>query len=177
MTFAVAGDTVTDWRAPNGMSPTSWVTYADQGRVELVGGWARAGVGTQRISMSVRPVDADVLILLTGTNDLQYPFAYDNIELSLQRTVDTVGARDVLVSSIPPVAGFEMKTVRFNAWLARVAYRHDWAFVDAGSTLRGRDCSYRPRMTSDGTRPTPEGARLIGDAIRAALTNRPTAAG
>ncbi|MGH8892030.1 MAG: SGNH/GDSL hydrolase family protein, partial [Actinomycetes bacterium] len=173
ISFAAVGDTVTDWRSSQGMRPESWVTYAASGKVRLVGGWAKPGVGTERISLNVKPVEADVVVLLAGTNDLMFPFAYDNVELSLQRTVDRIGADHVLLSSIPPVNRLPAKTAAFNKWLARVAYRHDWSFVDAGSTVRGSNCKYRPGLSSDGVRPTSEGARLIGQAIRGVLTTRP----
>jgi hypothetical protein len=62
--------------------------------------------------------------------------------------------------------------VQLNEFLSRVAYRHGWSFVDAGSAVQGKDCRYRSGMSSDGIHPTPEGARRIGDAIRAALTGR-----
>lgn len=170
VTFAAVGDTVTDWKSRKSLAATSWVTYADTGNVELVGGWAKEGVGTERISLAAKPTDADVAVILTGTNDLMFPFVYDNVELSLQKTVDKLGTDKVLLSSVPPVDAEPAKTAKFNAWLARVAYRHDWAFVDAGSAVRSGRCKYRKGMTTDGVRPTPEGARLIGEAIHSALT-------
>lgn len=172
ISFAAVGDTVTAWRTSKGMNPQSWVTYAAGSNTRLAGGFARPGIGTERISLGVKPVEADVLVLMTGTNDLMFPFAYDNVERSLQRTVDTVGIDRVLVSSIPPVDAYPAKTKEFNEYLARIAYRHDWSFVDAGSTVRGSNCRYRPGLTSDGIVPTREGARLIGEAIRSALTTR-----
>jgi lysophospholipase L1-like esterase len=170
MTFAAVGDTVTAWRGPD--RATSWVTYADRGSVTLRGGIARAGATTGELAAAVRPVEADVLVILTGTTDLRFSQPADQIELNLQRVVDRAGADQVLLSSIPPAPGLAERTAEFNDFLARVAYRHEWSFVDAGSAVRAKNCRYVKDLASDGVRPDEEGARLIGDAVRAALTTR-----
>jgi lysophospholipase L1-like esterase len=172
ITFAAVGDRVTDWRGAR--RDVSWVTYADQGPVEWVGGHARSGARIQDLPARVDPVEADVLVILAGTNDVVVAYTNDQIELNLQRIVENSGAENVLLSSIPPVDSARKQTADFNDFLARVAYRHDWSFVDAGSAVRVRTCEFREGLTTDGVRPTPAGARLIGDAIRGVLTTRPT---
>ena len=170
ITFAAVGDRVTDWRGSR--RETSWVTYADQGSVEWVGGQARSSARIQDLPGRVNPVKADVLVILAGTNDVVVAYTNDQVELNLQRIVEKSGVENVLLSSIPPVDSARKQTADFNEFLARVAYRHDWSFVDAGSAVRVRTCEFREGLTADGIDPTPAGARLIGDAIRGVLTTR-----
>jgi hypothetical protein len=173
ISFAAVGDVLTDWQAPEGSSPTSWVAYAGTAPVRFAGGYAQAGLDAAVLAGRVQPVNADVLVILTGVTDLRFGSANDSIELGLQRIASRVGAEHVLLSSIPPVRGQIEATVQFNDWLARVAYRHGWSFVDAGGAVRTPDCKYRPGLSIHGLRPNAEGARLIGEAIRSALTGRP----
>ena len=174
ITFAAVGDTVTDWGGRANPDPASWVGYVGHGGVRFAGGYAHSATRTQDLADQAPKVaaDVDVVVVMTGTTDLRYGYDNDQLELNLQRLVDRVGGEHVLLSSVPPVRGLTAPTVQFNDFLSRVAYRHGWSFVDAGSAVRGKDCRYRTGLSSDGVRPTPEGAQLIGDAIRAALTGR-----
>jgi lysophospholipase L1-like esterase len=172
ISFAAVGDTVTDWGGGSNPDPTSWVRYVGHGGVRFDGGYAQSATRTQVLAARAPTVHSDVLVVMTGTTDLRYGYDSDQLELDLQRLVDRTGAGHVLLSSIPPVRGLIDATVQLNEFLSRVAYRHGWSFVDAGSAVRGKDCRYRSGMSNDGIRPTPEGARLIGDAVRAALTGR-----
>ena len=173
ISFAAVGDTVTDWRKPTRTSPTSWVTYTGTAPVHFAGGYAQAGARTDILAAHTRPVDADVLVIMAGTTDVRLGSANDDTELALQHIADRAGAPPVLISSIPPVRGQIEATAQFNEWLARVAYRHAWSFVDAGGAVRTPNCRFRPGLSVNGIRPNAEGARLIGDAVRSALTGRP----
>jgi hypothetical protein len=173
ISFAAVGDTVTDWRAPTGTSPTSWVTYAGTTPVQFEGGYAQVGARAEILAAHTRPVDAEVLVMMVGTTDVRLGSANDDTELALQRIANRAGASHVLISSIPPVRGQIEATAQFNEWLARVAYRHGWSFVDAGGAVRTANCRFRPGLSINGVRPNAEGARLIGEAVRSALTGRP----
>jgi hypothetical protein len=140
--------------------------------VHFAGGYAKAGARAEILADRVRPVDADVLVIMAGTTDLRLGPANDDTELALQRIANRAGASHVLISSIPPVRGQIEAIAQFNDWLARVAYRHGWSFVDAGGAVRTPDCRYRPGLSVNGLRPNAEGARLIGEAVRSALTGR-----
>jgi hypothetical protein len=169
--FAAVGDELTDWQSARA-GPTSWVTYAGTAPVRFVGGYAQAGADAEVLAGRVRDIDADVLVILTGISDLRFGSDNDQTELSLQRIATRAGASHVLISSIPPVRGQIEATAQFNEWLARVAFRHGWSFVDAGGAVRTADCKYRRGLSINGLSPNAEGARLIGEAIRSALTGR-----
>ena len=175
MTIAVVGDRVTAWQPPDERA-TSWASYAAGHGVRIVDFWAERDARVRDLTAVVTPSDADVLVILAGTNDLDHAASADEVELGMQRIAETAGTDDVLVSSIPPVEGQPQKTADFNELLARIAYRHDWSFVDAGSTVVAKNCTYRKDMSDDGIRPTAEGARLIGEAVRGVLTTRPALA-
>lgn len=172
ISFAAVGDTVTDWGSHADTDPASWVTYVRGGGVRFAGGYAHAATNVQGLAAHAPRLHVDVLVIMAGTTDLRYSNPRDQVELGLQRIVDGVGADHVLLSSIPPVRGQVDSTLSFNDFLSRVAYRHGWSFVDAGNAARGKNCEYRRGLSTDGVRPTAEGARLIGDAIRSALTGR-----
>jgi lysophospholipase L1-like esterase len=169
--IAVVGDLVTSWTPPDDPA-TSWATYVTGNGVRLTRSWVDRDAEVSDLAAQVRPSDADVLVVLAGTNDLDHGSPGDEVELGLTHLVAAAGVEHVLISSIPPVEDLPQKTADFNELLARIAYRHDWSFVDAGSAVVRADCRYRTRLSPDGIRPSPEGARIIGEAVRGVLTSR-----
>jgi lysophospholipase L1-like esterase len=168
---AVLGDAVTAWRPPDHPA-TSWVTYARGNGVRVAQDWVDPDATVQKLSTRVTATRADVLVVLAGTNDLRADTANDQVELGLQRAVERAGVDKVLISSIPPVPYLTQETADFNELLARIAYRHDWSFVDAGTTVVDDNCSFSSGMRGPGARPSAEGARRIGSAVQGALTTR-----
>ena len=171
MDIAVVGDRVTAWRSPDDRA-TSWATYATGRGVRLTDAWVSRDSRVRDLAGKVRPTDADVLVVLAGTNDLDFGAAPDEIELGLTRIAAAARVDDVLISSIPPIDDQPQKTADFNVLLSKIAYRHDWSFVDAGSSVAQDDCQFRQGLSTDGVRPTAEGARIIGEAVRGVLTTR-----
>ncbi len=171
MDIAVVGDLVTSWTPPDDRA-TSWATYVTGHGVRLTRSWVDRDAQVRDLAALVDPSDADVLVVLAGTNDVDHVSAGDEVELGLTRIVAAAGVDRVLISSIPPIDDQPQKTADFNELLAKIAYRHDWSFVDAGSTVVRADCRYRKGLSSDGVRPTAEGARIIGEAVRGVLTTR-----
>jgi lysophospholipase L1-like esterase len=171
MTIAVVGDRVTSWRPPDDRE-TSWASYVIGDGVRLSRSWVDRDARARDLADEVDRSDADVLVVLVGTNDLTLGAAPDDIELGLTRIAAAAGVDDVLVSSIPPIDHLAQKTADYNVLLSRIAYRHGWSFVDAGASVVRPDCTYRHDLTTDGIRPSAEGARTIGEAIRAVLTSR-----
>lgn len=165
--ITVVGDRVT--AAP---AASSWMTYVSGHGVRVTSSFVDGDARARDLVSLVEPSEADVLVVAVGTNDLDYGPVGDEIELSLQRIAERVGVPEVLISSIPPVSGQPQKTADYNDLLARIAYRHDWSFVDAGSVVVADDCRYRKGLGDDEGRPTAEGARLIGEAVRGVLTTR-----
>ncbi|MFC9919613.1 SGNH/GDSL hydrolase family protein [Agromyces binzhouensis] len=172
-TFAAVGDSNTDADsrdfAAGDLGAASWATYvADEG-FAFAGGWAEWGATTERMAQSVGPVDADVLVVLAGTNDVALGTPFDESAANLARIVDAVGIADVVVVSIPPMDALPDGAEAYNARLDDLASDRGWRFVDAAAGLRTADGRFGAGMSSDGVHPTADGARILGAAIAAAL--------
>ncbi|WP_418605516.1 hypothetical protein [Georgenia sp. SUBG003] len=72
--LAAVGDSITEADSPDfdggDLGPESWVFHAVGEDVALVGGWARWGATTAQMAAAAEPVEADVLVILAGTNDV-----------------------------------------------------------------------------------------------------------
>ncbi|WP_430645109.1 SGNH/GDSL hydrolase family protein [Agromyces sp. GXS1127] len=172
-TFAAVGDSITDADSPDfaagDLGPGSWATYVVADGVEFAGGWAEWGATTEQMAASVAPVEADALVVLAGTNDLAFGISFEVSAANLDRIVRTVGIDDVLVASIPPFTAVPAAAEAYNASLEELADDRGWRFVDASAGLRTADGRFAEGMSSDGLHPSEAGARVLGEAIGAAL--------
>jgi lysophospholipase L1-like esterase len=170
--FAAVGDSITVGNSPafsDGFTGTlSWVTYARSKNLLFTGGWAAGGATTLRMAQSVRPVKADVLVILAGTNDLAQGLPFSETAADLNRIVAEVKAPRVVVSAIPPRDSAPTATAAFNAALHSFVVSKGWEWVDAASSLRV-GAVYAPGMSQDGVHPTEAGAEVLGRAFQAAL--------
>ncbi|WP_449283781.1 SGNH/GDSL hydrolase family protein [Leucobacter sp.] len=170
--MAAVGDSITDGDsmdlAGGVPGPQSWVSYAIAPEIEFVGGWAEWGATTERMAEAVQqPLDADVLVILAGTNDAGGT-PHERIGEHLARIVEAAGVDSVVLSSVPPNDYALGMTAELNGYLERLAAREEWTWVDAAAGLRSGD-RYAEGMSYDGVHPTEEGARVIGEAIGAAI--------
>jgi lysophospholipase L1-like esterase len=118
---------------------------------------------------SVGPIEADVLVVLAGTNDVAFGIPFDESAANLDRIVDAVGIEHVVIVSIPPVDALPNGVKSYNVRLDDLAGDRGWQFVDASEGLRTADGRYRDGMSSDGLHPSADGARVLGEAIAAEL--------
>jgi lysophospholipase L1-like esterase len=175
-TFAAVGDSITDADSPDfaagDLGPASWATYVVDDGFEFAGGWAEWGATTELMAESVAPLEADALVVLAGTNDLAFGIPFEQSATNLDRVVDTVGIEEVLVVSIPPLEALPGSAETYNERLEELAGDRGWRFVDASAGLRTADGRYADGMSSDGLHPSADGARVLGEAIAAALRER-----
>jgi lysophospholipase L1-like esterase len=169
--LAVVGDSISeadsyDFSA-GVLGPGSWVSHATGDGVRFAGGWAVSGALTSQMARGARPVAADVLVVLAGTNDVASGLSFESCAVNLRSIVGTVGAPRVVVSSIPPIDFAPSFATTFNERLRELAGEAGWEFVDAMAGIRDGDGRFGPRMSFDGVHPTVEAARVIGRAIRA----------
>ncbi|MBK0418240.1 SGNH/GDSL hydrolase family protein [Leucobacter sp. CSA1] len=172
--MAAVGDSITDGDsidlAGGSPGPQSWVSYAIGPEVEFVGGWAEWGATTERMADAVRgPLDADVLVVLAGTNDAGWT-GHEQIGDNLTRIVENAGVETVLLSSVPPTDFAGATKTDLNAYLERFADDQGWAWVDAAAGLRDGD-AFSDGMSYDGVHLTEEGARVLGTAIGEAVVD------
>lgn len=171
-TIAVVGDSITQASAatfaPGQLSEDSWVTYAVGDPIELAGGWARWGATTAEMAAHASHVDADVLVIMAGTNDLAVGTEPEQVAADLQRIADQVGADQVLLCAVPPIDSRPEVVPPFNQFLQQTAEANGWAWVDPAAGIR-IDGAFAPGMSVDGVHPTQAGATQIGTAVRQAL--------
>ncbi len=171
--MAAVGDSITAGDSPDlagGVAGTeSWVSHASDDDIEFVGGWAEWGASTEIMAAAVRdPIDADVLVLLGGTNDLGWvPHAETAENLSL--IAERADVEAVVISSIPPLDLFQgAGTQDLNTFLMHYAESQGWNWVDAAEGLReGSD--FAPGMSYDGVHLSEQGAGVLGRAIADAV--------
>lgn len=145
----------------------SWPSVLPAGE-QFVGGWAKKGSTTQMILGSVKPVTADVLVIIAGTNDID-KLTFAQSASNIEGIVSTVGAKRAIISSIPPYDPAPEKAVAYNAQLEAFAKAHGWTFVDSMAAVRDGD-RYAPGMTFEGVHPTEQAVKLIGTAIAKAIS-------
>lgn len=174
ITFAAVGDSITEGNSPafteGRLGDLSWAQYAAGDGLRFVGGWADGGAQTARMVGEATPVEADVLVMFAGTNDAGNAVPFEESAKNLTSIADTVGAGRVIVSAIPPQDFNPGVAPAFNDKLRVLAADRGWEFVDAPAGVREGD-RFLPGMTADGTHPTAEAARIMGEAIRAAILN------
>jgi lysophospholipase L1-like esterase len=172
-TFAAVGDSITDADSPDfatgNFGAASWATYVVDDGFTFAGGWAEWGATTAMMADAVAPIEADVLVVLGGTNDVAFGIPFDESAANLDRIVDTVGIEDVVVVSIPPMDAFPDGVEEYNERLDDLADDRGWRFVDASAGLRTADWRFGDGMSSDGLHPSADGARVLGEAIAAEL--------
>jgi len=134
----------------------------------LVGGWARWGATTSQMAAAAGPVEADVLVILAGTNDVGSGATYEGTLENLREVVAAVGAPEVVVSAVPPIDAAPSLATDLNTALEELARDEGWGWGDAPATLRDGD-RFADGMASDGLHPTETGARVLGAAIGGAV--------
>lgn len=179
--MAAVGDSITDGDSRDFSGgvpgPESWASYAVGPEVDFVGGWAEWGASTEAMVQAVmKPLDAEVLVILVGTNDVGLT-SHEQIGMHLDELAETAGTGEVVLFSIPPNDFSLDGTVDLNAYLEDLASEQGWVWVDSASGLRDGD-RYLDGMSYDGIHPNETGARVIGEAIgeavREAMTNERT---
>jgi lysophospholipase L1-like esterase len=172
--LAAVGDSIT---ASGGalrdgeFNENTWLSHVvDSSAVRWAGGWAEPGATTAAMAEGVQPVgDADVLVIMAGTNDSGQGVPFGTTGANLERIVDVVGAERVVVASIPPREPDPHIAIGFNALLEPFVVKHGWDFVDAAGNLREENGGWLPELTEDGIHPTAEGQAIIGAAIKDAV--------
>jgi GDSL-like lipase/acylhydrolase family protein len=170
---AAVGDSVTEADSPDFSSGDigqgSWAWAAESPAVDVVGGWAVYGATTEAMAGGVGPTQADVLVVMGGTNDVLQGIPWERSAAALEQVVETTGVTPVVLCTIVPLADDPAATQLFNARLQLLAVQEGWELVDSAAPVRAPDGTWLPGMTEDGIHPTPAAAALIGSAVQQAL--------
>ncbi|WP_166521186.1 SGNH/GDSL hydrolase family protein [Modestobacter roseus] len=177
---AVVGDSITAGVAPgdDAESPggQSWLTGADLPPLELGAGWAVPGASTGEMRDGVRRLDADVLVVMGGTNDLQRDVPWADTRDNIRAIVSTASVDRVVLAAIPPLDVLPDEVVVFNDRLRELAELEGWEFVDPWTDV-ALEGVYRPGATSDGVHPTQQVAFAVGRELHEALVHGATGGG
>jgi lysophospholipase L1-like esterase len=175
LTLAVVGDSISEADSRDFsaglLGRASWVSHAVGDGVRFAGGWAVSGALTSQMARGAQALDADVLVILAGTNDVYRGLPFGSCAANLRSIADTVGARRVVVSSIPPIDFEPTLVTTYNEQLQELAAASGWEFVDAMAGIRRGD-RFADGMSVDGVHPTVLAAEEIGTAVRAYLLGR-----
>ena len=165
-TFAVVGDSITaggevisDARVGGS---ASWVpAAAEASGLTFVGGWAVPGATTEDALVSVVPDDADVLVVMLGTNDVLRDRPWEESAADLAGIAASAGERLVAVVTIAPSDPVPDARRAYNAQLAQLAVEQGWALVDPWADVESGD-RFVAGATTDGTHLTDQAAQLVG---------------
>ncbi len=168
LTLAVVGDSISeadshDFSAGR-LGEASWVRHAVGDGVRFAGGWAVSGAVTAEMARYARPVPADVLVILAGTNDVYRGVPFATCAANLRSIAEAVGAGRVVVSAIPPIDVEPELVTAYNRQLQDFATESGWEFVDAMTGIRQGD-RFADGMSDDGVHPTVRAAEAIGAAV------------
>lgn len=169
--FAAYGDSITEGDSPDfgagRFGSLSWTSYLGDG-ITFAGGWSDGGVKTSAMLENAQPVSADVLVLIAGTNDYANNVPFSETAANFQGIAQKSQVGRVIVSAVPPHDEVPELSAAFNANLEELATAQGWEFIDAPAGVRAGNV-YADGMTKDGVHPTAEAARILGEAIRAAI--------
>jgi hypothetical protein len=117
----------------------TWVSTAIQNdKVAYAGGWAQWGSTSTQQATAVYPVDCDLLVMLTGTNDIRSNIDFNQQMLDMNHIANVLGAPRVLVLALPPNNKFASESLvrDRNIQLQQYATVRGWDFYDPWSGFR-----------------------------------------
>ncbi|THG30811.1 SGNH/GDSL hydrolase family protein [Naasia lichenicola] len=170
--FAAVGDSLTAGTVMPGVlvdppAEVSWVYYADASDSAIfVGGWAHAGSTSTMQAANVTPVDADVLIIESGTNDVLQGIDFAQQTADMDAIASTIRAPSVLVLAIPPLESLADSgaVTTTNVELEQLAFARGWDFLDPWKAYRLGE-RWSPGTSDDGIHPTLIVHRSVGGTI------------
>lgn len=175
VTVVVVGDSITEMDSPDfddgQIGPGSWAAHANGHGVHILGGWAHSGATTTDMlrGLATHDLQADVLVILAGNNDIDHGVSAPAIEDQLRQIAGRVRAHRVVLSTVAPEDGVAAAVEELNSRLPALARAQGWRLVDPMSAISDGHGHYLPGMTRDGVHPTPPAARVIGEALHSAL--------
>lgn len=166
---AVVGDSLTAGGGrllSDGLTDDTWMTYAQGDGVVYAGGWAKGGSTVQEQAAAVTPVaDVDVLVLMSGTNDVRLGLDFAASAASYDAIVDTIRAEHVVVAAIPPFDRAPEAAARYESQLESYVVEKGWTFTDPWGFARAGDV-FSPGTSRDGIHPTTAGYERLGHELR-----------
>lgn len=152
--------------------PQSWLPGAQGAPLDFRGGWAVPGATTADMLANVAAYEADVAVVMGGTNDIAGGVDWSVSRANLLEIVARADVGRVVLSAIPPLDSQPAAVLRYNADAAELAAQQGWEFTDpwAGVSQGG---AFAPGASPDGVHPSAEVADRAGAALREVLLHGP----
>ncbi|WP_209561220.1 SGNH/GDSL hydrolase family protein [Frigoribacterium sp. PvP032] len=166
---AIVGDSLTAGGGrllSDGLDANTWMTYARGDGVEWVGGYAKGGSTIQEQAAVVTPVaDVDVLVLMSGTNDVRKGIGFAESAASYDAVVATIAPRHVVVAAIPPYDRSPAAAAVYQRALERHVLEKGWTWTDPWGFARD-GLVFAAGTSPDGIHPTTAGYQRLGESLR-----------
>lgn len=173
---AIVGDSNTEADSPDFVAGQigagSWVSpfLAESGAV-FAGGWADGGTTSTTQAQNLAPAEADVLLIMTGTNDVGQRVPFETTVANIDAMVAKVPAGHVVLLAVPPRdVELDPTTEEFNAQLAALAAERGWQFHDGLAFLRSPEGGFVEGTTDDGIHLTWEAQQEYGRGLAALVS-------
>jgi len=174
--IAVVGDSNTAVNSPDlaagDIGDASWVRVLLRSGFSFAGGWAVGGTPSATQANALAPVsDADVLLIMTGTNDLGTGVPWDETVSNIDAMHEKVPAgRVVLLAIAPRDEETDPSSVEFNGLLEQLADDRGWEFFDGMVSIRAVDGGFVDGASNDGVHLNRASQADLGRAIADYLT-------
>lgn len=166
---AIVGDSLTAGGGrllSDGLDANTWMTYARGDGVEWVGGWAKGGSTIEEQAAAVTPVaDVDVLVLMSGTNDVRKGIEFSRAAASYDAVVATIAPEHVVVAAIPPYDRSPAAAALYQQALERHVLDRGWTWTDPWGFARD-GLVFAAGTSPDGIHPTTAGYQRLGESLR-----------
>ena len=181
VSYAVYGDSITIADSPDTSEPLlgtwSWTRFVNDTVATYSAGYARGGVSTRDLLEVAKPMEADVLVIMAGTNDIYQSIPRAETLKNIEKIVAKTGIKRVILSYIAPfdprpspIKNAPILAEKLNDSLAKLAEENGWSFVDPMKSFRsGDEWANRAKMTPDGVHPYTAAAKLIGQSMTKAI--------
>lgn len=148
----------------------SWAGWATaQGDIMYAGGYAEAGRTSTELAGFVRPVSADVLVMMAGTNNFHTGIGWEQHRADMIQIAQTISAPKVVIFKLPPIdyiaeAGNYIVEDR-NVKLEALAAEMGWGFIDPWAQFRN-GVFWKPGCSDDGVHPKKYQQIVAGNIVR-----------
>lgn len=170
--FVVVGDSITAGdQALEGsriVGEQSWVPATEGAPLVLVGGWAVPGSTTAAMLDGSRASDADVAVILGGTNDVARGVGNEEVVTNIAAIAVTTEVPLIVVVAVPPQDAHPALVLSLNAALHERSAEEGWTFVDPWRDV-SESGSFIAGTSDDGVHPTQTVADDVGRQVRASI--------
>ncbi|KSU52909.1 SGNH/GDSL hydrolase family protein [Microbacterium enclense] len=171
-TISVVGDSNTEVNSSDfsagDIGDASWVSQLLGDGFTFGGGWADGGTTSGTQADNLAQLDqADITLIMTGTNDLGQGVAFADTRANIDRIVAKAPANRVILLAIPPRDTETRRTTEeHNADLQQLAQERGWEFFDGLTFLRAPEGGYIAGVSDDGVHLNREAQARYGQIIR-----------